>query len=555
MATEASPEAGRRASTDHAWGEAYAALTAVAERTPLGAEDLDRLAVAAYLTGHDAESAEAWARACRAWTDAGDPNRAARSAFWLGIGLLLKGEMAQGGGWLERARALIEAEEEECAEHGYLLVPVALEAMAGGDAAAACAAFERAAELGTRFTDPDLRALGQSGVGQALLRLGETTRGVAALDESMVGITAGEVSPIVAGILYCAVIESCQEVFDLRRAQEWTAALSRWCESQPDLVLYRGQCMVHRAEILQLHGDWPDALDEVQRACARLADPPGQAAVGAAFYQCAQLHRLRGDFGDAEECYRRASAAGHDPQPGLALLRLAQGRTEDAAAAIRRVVEEQTDPLSRARVLGAYVEIALAEGDVAAAQTAATELETIASDLDAPMLRAIAARTVGAVQLAAGDTWAALGTLRHACAAWRELDAPHDVARVRVLVGLAYRALGDTDTAELELEAAAGVFEQLGARPDLDAVTTLRRSTTSGAFGPLTAREAEVVALVAQGKTNRAIADELVISDKTVARHLSNIFTKLAVSSRSAATAWAYEQGLVAPSAGNLPPT
>jgi DNA-binding NarL/FixJ family response regulator len=497
--------------------------------------------MAAYLVGRDGESADHWAGAYHECLRLGDAARAARCAFWLGLGLLLRGEAARGGGWLTRARRLVEDGQLECVEQGYLLVPVALQSMEEGDAASAEATFVRVTQIGEQFGEPDLLTFAHLGRGQALIRLGEGPQGVALLDEAMLAVTAGEVSPILAGIAYCAVIEACQEAFDLRRAQEWTAALSRWCASQPDLVPYRGQCLVHRAELLQLHGAWQEALDEVHLACERLA---GQPAVGTAFYEQAELYRLRGEFAKAEGAYRQASRYGREPQPGLALLRLAQGQIEAAAAAIRRLVDESHDRVRRSRLLASYVEIMLAAGDVGAARVAADELAEIAAGLDAALPRAVSAYAAGAVLLGEGDARAALASLRRACTAWQELEAPYEAARVRVLIGLGCRALGDRDSAELELDAARYVFEQLGAAPDLAQARALSRKAARAAGG-LTAREVEVLRLVATGKTNRAIAADLVISEKTVARHLSNIFTKLGVWSRSAATAYAYEHDLL----------
>lgn len=527
------------------WGDAYAQFAMADTATPLDLDDLEKLALAAYLTGHDEESTLAWTRAHHEAVRRDDPQRAARNAVLVGSGLMFRGETAPAMGWFARAGRVLEG-CIECPEHAWLRIWNAFAQMWGGDPEGAQPAFAESITVAQRFNDIDLLTMSRLGQGMCLVMQGHGPAGIALLDELMVGVTCGEVSPIYAGIAYCSVIAGCSELFDLRRAKEWTAALSRWCDSQPDLVPYRGNCLVHRCELMQLEGAWTDAMVVAQQACDQLSGPVRWDTLGSAYYQLGELQRLRGEFAEAEESYRKASEAGRQPEPGLALLRLAQRRIDVAAAVLRRALDEAVEPPARSRVLPAYVEIMIASGDVASARAGADELGQIAELLDAPYLRAGAASAAGAVLLAEGDARSALPKLRVAGSAWRRLDAPYETARVRVLIGLACSALGDPETSAMELDGARKVFEQLGAKPDierLDAVT--RRPHGQAIPGGLTRREVEVLRLVAAGKTNRVIAKELGLSEKTVARHVHNSLTKIGVPSRAAATAYAYENGLI----------
>jgi DNA-binding CsgD family transcriptional regulator len=536
---------GRESFRHQAWADAQAQLSAADREDPIGPADLERLAIATYLLGRYGESAAVTRRVYQESIRAGDVASAARSAFWVAVEHLGRGEMAQAAGWLARAERVVGQDDGERVESGYLLVAAAAQSLTSGDPAASLDTYRRADDIATKFADPDLLVLARLGQGEALIEQRQTAEGLALMDEVMVSVTSDEVSPVVVGIAYCSVIDSCQRVFDLRRAQEWTTALDRWCESQPQLVHFRGQCLLNRADLKRFHGAWQDAADEAGRASELMADPETDPSLGEAIYQTAELHRLRGEFSEAEAAYRRASRLGRQPEPGMALLRLAQGRTAVAAAAIRRATDESTSLFARPRVLGPLVEIMLAAGSTETARLAADELTQIADEIGAPLLTAMAGRADGAVLLAEGDPRAALAALRASWTTWHALDAPYEAARARVLIGLACRELGDTDSAAMELDAARDVFEALGAVPDLARLKALDEGAATPRGG-LTAREIEVLRLVAAGKTNRAVAEKLVISEKTVARHLSNIFDKLGVSSRAAATAYAYEHDLIA---------
>jgi DNA-binding NarL/FixJ family response regulator len=526
--------------------DAYRALAAALSEAPLGPDDLERLATAAYMVGRESEYLTALERAYRAYADAGTKRSAFRCAYWIGLNLARRGEMGAANGWLERARRLADRGDDECVEAGYMLLPLVFEHEARGDWEAAARTAAAARACGERLRDADLCALAGHEEGHIDVRRGRIADGLRLLDEAMLAASGGELSPIVTGIVYCGVILACQEAHDVRRAQEWTASLSAWCDEQSEMVAFTGRCRIHRAEILQLRGEWTEALAEARQAAERGLRAESGSAAGEACYRAGELHRLRGELKLAERSYREASGHGREPQPGLALLRLAQGRIDAAGAAIARLAAEANDPARRADILPAYVQIMLARGDAAAARAASLELERLAQDFGTSALRATAALARGAVLVADDECPAALRELRPALAAWQELAAPYEVAHARELIGLACRALGDHDAAALELVAARAGFENVGAARDRDRV----EAHLAGAGGPpdrhgLTAREIEVLGLVCAGKSNRDIAAELVISEHTVARHLQNIFAKLGVGSRTAAGTFAFAHGLV----------
>lgn len=538
-------ELGLRAYAGMRWAAAYQHLTTADAEQALDASDLERLAVAAHCLGRNAESTQAWGRAYAAHLAAGDVAGAALAAGWCGFGLLTRGEFALGSGWLSRSQALCEEHNLDCPGTWFALCQAAAGTMLGGDHASALPMFEESQRNADRIRDPDTMTLSRLGRGQCLAELGRSREALPLLDEVMVAIVNDELSPIIVGLAFCAAIECCQQILEVRRAQEWTAALTHWCEQQPDLVPYRGNCLVHRAEILMLHGAWPEAYAEAERARAWLAEVAADRTLGNAYYRLGELHRLRGQYAEAEPAYKQAHDYGHETQPGLALLRLAQGHVDSAAAAIRRALEETTAIVARAHLLGAQAEVALAAGDVIGARHAAQQLGEAARQLDARLLRARAMHADGAVTLAEGDASTALGILRAAWSVWQELDIPYEAARGRVLIGEACRALGDEDTAQMELDAAGWLFQELGAAPDLARVQKLSRRSPRRVRGGLSLREVQVLRLVAAGKSNRAIADELFLSEKTVHRHVSNIFTKVDVGSRAAATAYAFQHDLV----------
>ena len=533
---------GRAAHRRRAWRDACRFLERADQAHPLAAEDLERLAVSAYLIGCDDDYAGALDRAYQAHLDAGRSAPAARCAFWLGLHALLLGAPGRSTGWLGRAKRVLERTAHDCAERGYLLLPLAERQLQRGRADAALATATRAGTIGERFRDLDLVACARHLEGRALLARHRIEEGIALLDEAMLTVTAGKLSPIMTGLVYCSVIDACRQAYAVERAREWTRALASWCDEQPQMVAFAGVCQVHRAEIMQFHGAWGEALDESRRCCDRCWES-NRSVAAAAVHQQGDLHRMRGDFAAAEHAYRTSAAWGCEPQPGFALLRLAQGRGRAAAATIRRVLNATRDRFERTRVLPAHVEIMLAVGDVSAARDGCRELERMATEVDAVVLHAMAASARGSVELAEGNAQAALASLHRAVALWNDVDAPYPAARARALLGLACRALGDDDGAALEFDACRLAFQRLGAVADVARVDVLAQRPPARSAG-LTRRELQVLRRVSAGKTNRAIAAELSLSERTVDRHLSNILAKLGAASRAAATAYAYEHRL-----------
>ena len=523
------------------WLAAYGGLTH-AGTDELNAEDFGRLATAAYLVGRRNDCVQALQRAYQMHVDTGAVLAAVRIAAWLAMMLLTHGETAVGSGWVGRAQRLLADVDGDVAERGYVLIDVMYQRLFADDFAGALEAAAGVAEYGRRFGDPDLLAMGLCAQGRIVLYSGRVPDGLALMDEAMVGVAAGEVSTIIAGDVYCTMIEGCQEIADFDRAARWTSALTAWCEQQPGLVSFTGQCAVHRGQIMRMRGAFDEALTEFDLAVRRYRDADALHAAGLAMAERGDVLRLRGDLAGAAAAYETAVSFGYEPQPGLALLWLAQGRTRAAVAAIERLLGEAGDPVRRSRLLPAAVEILVAGGRPDAAAGPAEELRSIAVSFGCPSVHARADHAGAAVALGAGEPAAALPLLRREQGVWERLGARYDTARCRVLLGRALRAAGDEESAVTELSAARRLLAELGARPaEREAAALIRPTLPRG----LTAREVEVLRLVAAGRTNPEIATLLVLSEKTVGRHLSNIFSKIDVTTRTAAAAFAYEHQLV----------
>jgi DNA-binding NarL/FixJ family response regulator len=496
------------------------------KRAHLNAGELAALSDAAWWLGRIQESLDACESAYRAYRDAEQPRRAARMAMDLALLLFMRGDDVLGAAWLGRAQRLLEG-DEDCVEHAYLRYFHEVEART--DPNGVLVAAKEVRRLGVRFGDPALVAGATTQEGRALIRLGQVRAGLELLDEAMAAVVAGELPPDWAGNIYCNVIAACHELADLKRMRTWTDGLTQWCTERSSAVLFTGICRIHRAQLRQVHGEWADAEADAAQAGADMREL-SVANAAEAHYVVGDARRLRGDLAGAEQAYLKAHELGRDPQPGLALLRLAQGRTDSALQAVRAALVTAGGPLSRAPLCFATVEIALAAREIGEAREAADELATTAGRYGSPGLAAMAAHAGGAVSLAEGRPAQAIAALRQACAQWLALDAPYETARVRLLLATACAEIGDREASEREHAVATATLDRLG--------------TTRRLPDRLTAREVEVLAHVARGLSNREVAEALVLSEKTVARHLSNIYAKLGLSSRTAAAAYAHQHGL-----------
>jgi DNA-binding NarL/FixJ family response regulator len=556
--SEREPEAGASESIDQllargcesyakrAWADARSAFVAADALAPLAIEHLEQLAHAASLVNDAELMLKTLERVHHLCMQEGQELRAARAGFWLGFRLMPRGERARSQAWLARVQRILDR-QGDCVERGYVLLPATIMKIVAGDIDAAEVLAKQATAIGEQYRDRDLIAFARALHARVFLRRADLATGLSMFDDVMLEATSHELSPTVTGLIYCNVIAALQGVYAFDRAREWTAALSSWCDAQPQLQTFAGTCLVHRAELMELGGDWTESIETARSVCDRVTFTNDPSLASNALYQQAEIHRLRGEDAEAEAAYTACSKHGREPLPGIALLRLAQGKHEAAANASRRVVAATTDPLQRTRYLPAHVEIMLASGALEEARVACAELEAIAATYRGEVLDAMAKHTRGSVLLAEHNPQAALEPLRAALQVWQRVGAPYIAARIHALLACACEAAGDRESAQRERAIARETFEQLGAAPDL-----ARLPSPDEPVGPaarashgLSARELQVLRLVAAGKTNRVIAGELFLSEKTVDRHVSNIFGKLGVASRAAATAFAYEHGLI----------
>ncbi|MEI5585278.1 MULTISPECIES: LuxR C-terminal-related transcriptional regulator [unclassified Agromyces] len=533
-------DAGRTAMAERRWAAAYEDLSRADAGEGLAPADLESLAMAAFLRGEAQAAVDALERAHARLLADGDLEGAARTAARLALYQIELGDLSHNFEWVPKGLRLAAGMAEPSAVTGAVQLPPAVAQLASGDPAGARGRFRAIGGIADRFRDPDLAALAAFGEGMCLLELEEDAEAFSRLDDAVAAVTAGGISPVSSGIILCTVVGSAHQAFDLERATAWTTVLERWCRGQPELVAYRGQAHALRAAILTLHGAWDEAWAEAELALSRFRAGDYRAAFGAP-YRFGELQRLRGAFHSASESYRRAGESAWDPQPGLALLHLAEGKVRQARDEIRRTATA-ADPFARRHLLPAVVDIEATAGGVAEARRALTELRLLAGRHPTAMSAVVIAFAEATVLLAEGDAAGAVTAGRSAADAWKALGVPYETARSRVLAGRALQAVGEPAAARSEFDAARAILLELGAHPDLEALPT---GTGERHGSVLTDRELEVLRLVSTGLTNRAIAARLSLSEKTVARHLSNIFGKLGLSTRAAATAYAYENGLV----------
>lgn len=541
--TEAVLAQAREAYSHHRWNVAYTHFAEVAGTGHLDTDDLAAFADAAWWLGNTDRSLELSEEVYRRCLQGDHTPAAARLAVEIGFLWLIRGEQQIGSGWISRARRLL-AEVPECAELGYLRYLAVLEALDTTRFDEAQVMAREMQVLANTHDDPTLCAMALVLEGIATVRSGQVSDGLALCDEAMLPIRAGDVERSWAGNLYCLVMALCFELADFDRARAWTDATERWCDQFSNAAMFTGICRVHRAQLLHLEGAWDQAESRAAQACRDLADMNVE-VVAAGHYEIGELRRVRGDDDGAEQAFARAHALGRDPQPGLALLRLAQGDAVTARTSLETALAATDPPLPRVPLLTALADVAEASQDRDLAGSVAAELAVIAGSFSTPGIQARAATAAGVAHLLADEPDQALATLREACRTWRSVGGRYETARAQVRLARALAAIGDADASTRERQQARATFEELGARLDLDHLAATGHVTARTAPGGLTDREVEVLRLVADGATNAAIAEQLTISERTVERHVSNIFLKLDVSSRTQAARFAFEHRLV----------
>jgi class 3 adenylate cyclase len=454
-------QAGREAAARHAWREALELLKQADASADLNADDLVMLGESAWWLGRLEDSISARERAYAAYLSEGNNRRAAVMAITLANDYFGKLAHSIGAGWFNKAERLLQ-DEPECAERGWISMMHAFSSLQIRDNEAALSAADETLEIGTRFGDRDLQAFGLLFKGKALVSLGQVDQGLALLDEATVAAVSGELRPFSTGMIYCVAISTTSELADYSRAGEWTEASNRWCERQ-SIAGFPGICRVHRAEIMRLRGSWAEAEQEARRALTELKSFNLMFAAEG-FYELGEVRLRMGDLAGAEDAFRQAHELGRDPQPGMSLLRLAEGKVDVARSSIGRALGDSTiDRLQRMRLLPGQVEIALASGALDTARTAVEEMEEINLVYDSKVLLASTLCARGTLQLAEGDSAGAIKSIHKSWRLWKEADLPYEAARARLLLGLALRADGDEDAAEMELTAARSAFEKLGA--------------------------------------------------------------------------------------------
>jgi class 3 adenylate cyclase len=454
--------AARDALDRHAWDEAYDILATADRQGGLSPDGLQLLAEAAWYSSRPDEVLEAFERASKAYLDQGDRASGAMMAFRVADHHAMRLEMPMAVGWMARAEQLA-AGDPAFPVHGYLAYARGSMAVRVHDSETAEACFDEAMTIATRTGDRDLYAQSLHDKGRCLCWQGRFAEGLPLMDEAMVAAVAGDLAPPTAGYVYCSMIDVCSRLGDYRRSAEWTEATARLCE-RLQIPGFTGICRVHQAELLRLHGNWPDAERLATLACDEMPKSNFVFGIGFASYEIAEVRRRMGDLDAAEALYVRAHEYGLETEPGLSLLRLAQGKAAAAAAGVRRALaEEGNDPVSRLKLLAAQADIAVAADDVETAASASQELDALVKEHQAPALHAAAARIRGAVLLAQGDHERAIAELRRAREGWQEVEAPYEIAEVRVLLAEALHAMGEDEAAILELRTAHSTFERLGA--------------------------------------------------------------------------------------------